>query len=377
MGAMGALQGVLRQGVLRGAIRAAAIICAVGAITAAGSTAAAAAEAANNGVGAQIGGDKMVDLGMDANALYNVDSRISEVKKDPIMLPWGRLIFPAQSGYMSGSHLGDIQLTWYNHIDPKMTVEIVNYLKIKTLEGEQVFFPIYREEEQKNDPRKRDTGIFFFRAQTNSDSNSNSKEPQPFAICNAGGAFAYVGAIHDSMPHAMEISKRGLNAFALIYRPGARNACEDLARAISVIFANAKELGVSTENYSLWGGSAGARMAAWVGRYGPAAFGGDNLPNAATVVMQYTGLDEYSEADPPTYANCGEDDWIADWEGMQYRLEGMSSLGIPTEFHHYKGLPHGFGLGTGTVAEDWIDEAVAFWRKNVNYLRSYDRGLRD
>ncbi len=70
----------------------------------------------------------------------------------------------------------------------------------------------------------------------------------------------------------------GYNAFALIYRPGAQTACEDLARAISFIFAHADELQVSTESYSLWGGSAGGRMAAYLGSYGTAAFGGDILP---------------------------------------------------------------------------------------------------
>ncbi len=29
----------------------------------------------------------------------------------------------------------------------------------------------------------------------------------------------YVAAIHDSFPHAMELSEKGYNAFALIYRP--------------------------------------------------------------------------------------------------------------------------------------------------------------
>ena len=38
-----------------------------------------------------------------------------------------------------------------------------------------------------------------------------------------------MGAMHDSFPHALELSKLGYNAFALIYRPG--DAYEDLARA--------------------------------------------------------------------------------------------------------------------------------------------------
>lgn len=50
---------------------------------------------------------------------------------------------------------------------------------------------------------------------------------------------------------------------------------------------------------------------------------------------------------------------------MQRRLDNLSALGIPTEFHAYDGLPHGFGLGTGTVAEGWIDDAVKFWQRQT------------
>lgn len=50
---------------------------------------------------------------------------------------------------------------------------------------------------------------------------------------------------------------------------------------------------------------------------------------------------------------------------MKARLDGLASLGIPTEFHVYEGLPHGFGLGTGTIAEGWIDDAVKFWEKQM------------
>ena len=48
---------------------------------------------------------------------------------------------------------------------------------------------------------------------------------------------------------------------------------------------------------------------------------------------------------------------------MQSRLESLSALGIPTEFHSYNGLPNGFGLGTGTVAEGWLQDAVHFWQR--------------
>ncbi len=54
----------------------------------------------------------------------------------------------------------------------------------------------------------------------------------------AGGGFAYVGAMQNSFPVAYELSRKGFNAFALIYRPGAQTACEDLARAVDFWMCN-------------------------------------------------------------------------------------------------------------------------------------------
>lgn len=291
----------------------------------------------------------------EESGLYTTQTPISQVIEDPVFGDYGRLIFPVDSGYYSGSTLGDLRLTWYSNIDPNKTVEIVNYLKQSVQSGRTVFYNIYTDEEKAQDPDKEDTGLFFFKGELG----------ERFAVCNAGGGFAYVGAMQDSFPHALELSKMGYNAFALIYRPGAQTACEDLARAISFIFSHAQELEVNTDGYSLWGGSAGGRMAAWLGSYGPAAFGGDNLPRPATVIMQYTGHSNLTRNDPPTFACVGENDGIANWRTMQRRIQALGEMGIPTEFHHYPGLRHGFGLGTGTVAEGWIDEAAAFWQRQV------------
>ena len=286
---------------------------------------------------------------------YTKDSRIADVMNDPVFGDCGRLLFPADEGYWSGDTLQDLQLTWYSNIDPDETVEIVNSLWQRANEGDIVFYDIYTEEEKAADPDKEDTGLFFFRGTPG----------EKFAVCNAGGGFAYVGAMQDSFPHALELSRMGYNAFALIYRPGAQTACEDLARAISFIFENADELEVDTDCYSLWGGSAGARMAAWLGSYGPAAFGGGDFPRPGAVIMQYTGHSDYTETDPPTFACVGENDGIASWRTMQRRIDALDELGIPTEFHHYPGLSHGFGLGTGTAAEGWIDQAAAFWEAQM------------
>ena len=313
-------------------------------------------ESAGENVGGNAGEDAGENMAQtEIEAPYTVDTPIEDVINDPVFGDYGRLIFPADDWYYSGDTLGELSLTWYNNIDPDKTMEIANYLREQAAAGETVFYDIYTEEEKAADPAKEDTGLFFFRGE----------EGARFALCNAGGGFAYVGAMQDSFPHALELSKRGYNTFALIYRPGAQTACEDLARAISFIFENAGELGVDTDCYSLWGGSAGGRMAAWLGSYGPAAFGGDDLLRPGAVIMQYTGHTDYTEEDPPTFACVGESDGIASWRTMQNRIDNLSALGIPTEFHHYPGLSHGFGLGTGTAAEGWFDQAVAFWEEQM------------
>ena len=288
-------------------------------------------------------------------AYYDVNTPVSDVMNDPAFGEYGRLIFPVDRSCWSGNTLGELDYVWYNYIDPNKTVEIANYMKNHAIAGETIFYDIYTEEEKAADPEKRDTGLFFFRG------NPGAK----FAVCCAGGGHVYVGAMHDSFPHSLELSKMGYNAFALIYRPGWDESNEDMARAVSFIFEHADELQVDTDCYSLWGGSAGARISAYVGAHGPAYYGGDDLPKAGTVVMQYTAHQEYQAGDPPTYANCGTSDWIANWTIMRDRLDAMSALGIPTEFHAYEGLPHGFGLGTGTAAEGWIRDAVNFWEKQM------------
>ena len=194
---------------------------------------------------------------------WNENTGIDEVISYPAFGNWGRLIFPVDAGYYGGTTLSGLRLTWYSNIQSAKTVEIVNYMKQKADAGEQIFYRIYSDEEIAADPWKADTGLFFFKG----------KPGAKFAICNAGGGFAYVGAMHDSFPHALELSKKGYNAFALIYRPGAQTACEDLARAIAFIFEHAEELQVDVNDYSLWGGSSGERTAAWLGSYGTAAFG--------------------------------------------------------------------------------------------------------
>lgn len=287
---------------------------------------------------------------------YIENSKVTEVMRDPAYGDYGHLIFPVDIAISEDLELKDVEdiLPWYSEVNPKKTVEIVNYMKDRVTDGEQIFYDIYSEEEKEADPAKEDTGLFFFRGDPGVKT----------AIVNAGGGFMYVAAMHDSFPQALELAKNGYNAFALIYRPGADTACEDLARAIAYLHEHAQELQIDMTDYSLWGGSAGARMAAWLGSYGTAYFGEEEYPAPAAVIMQYTGLSSVTGQEPPTYACVGTSDYIASYESMEQYISRLRRNGTNAEIEVFTGLSHGFGLGEGTVADGWINRAMDFWQQN-------------
>ncbi|MCU0591200.1 MAG: hypothetical protein MUC57_06980 [Desulfobacterales bacterium] len=127
-----------------------------------------------------------------------------------------------------------------------------------------MFYPFYSEEQRQAQPARENTGLFFFRG----------KPVAPFAVISPGGGFSYVGSVHEGFPYATRISARGHNAFVLRYRAGYGGA-------------------VATGDYSLWGSSAGARMAAAIGSHGVAAYGGDRLPKPSVIVMAYTAHSDH------------------------------------------------------------------------------------
>lgn len=299
------------------------------------------------------------DMTGQNNNYFTPQSTVADVINDPAFGSFGRLLFPVDRNVPSSMTLAQVSTSsvymWYPYIRVEKTVEILNYLHTQALNDEQIFHSIYTPEEIAADPSKADTGLFVFRGDAG----------KPFAITNAGGGFAYVGAMHDSFPHSLELSKAGYTAFALIYRPD--DPYNDLARAITFIHDNADRLGVARDNYSLWGGSAGARMAATLGNraYLDQLTQYSGIPQAAAVIMQYTGYSGATQFDAPTYNCVGSNDGIAPWRTMQYRLQRLEAMGLPTEFHVYEGLSHGFGIGTGTVAEGWIKDAIRFWEAQM------------
>lgn len=293
-------------------------------------------------------------------AHLRVDDRVDDILEHPAFAGFGRLILPwddrRYDPKMPLRNIGSL-LPYHPHVDPAVVVSSLNRMIDDANAGKTIFYDIYTDPQKQEDPSRKDTGLFFFRG----------KSGAPFAVVAPGGGFAYVGSLHEGFPYAVEINKRGYNAFVLKYRAGRGGtiATQDLAAALTFIFRNAAALSITTGAYSLWGSSAGARMAAGIGSYGTARFGGSELPKPSVLVLLYTGHSDVASTEPPTFVAVGDADVIAPPTIMERRVAALRKLATEVEYRKYHGVGHGFGLGTGTTAEGWIGDALGFWTKQV------------
>jgi acetyl esterase/lipase len=255
--------------------------------------------------------------------------------------------------------LGQVRtlLPYHGRVDTNTVLAALNRMVDDAAEGQTIFYDFFTAAEKQAEPGKASTGLFFFRG----------KPGAPFAVICPGGGFSYVGSVHEGFPYALELSKKGFNAFVLRYRVGhgADVATSDLAATLSYIFKNAEALGVGTSGYSLWGSSAGARMVANIASHGASGFGGDRLPAPAAIVMAYTGHSAFSKNDPPTFVTVSADDRIVNVANVENRVQGLRKAGVEVEYLKFRNAGHGFGLGVGTDAEGWIEYTIRFWAKHM------------
>jgi len=261
------------------------------------------------------------------------------------------------SGYYNTklTEIGSL-MPYHTHVEPSIVIGALNHMIDEVNAGKTISYDFYTEDQKRQDPGKKYTGLFLFRGNPNA----------PFAIVCPGGGFSYVGSLHEGFPLALEISKKGFNAFVIRYRIGSeQRATEDLAAAIDYIFRESKTLGVDTKAYSLWGGSAGARMAGNIALSGVDNYGGGNHPKPATAVIAYTGQSSWSADFSPAFITVAANDGIANINTVEERVKNLRNAGVEVEYRRYESAGHGFGLGTGTDAEGWVELAVQFWQKHI------------
>jgi acetyl esterase/lipase len=304
--------------------------------------------------------NKAEEKNMNGGVHLTTNNTVLDIVNHPAFAGFGERLLPRDNNasyYTTRlDNIGRL-MPYHGHVEPGPVVDALNHLIGEAESGKTIFYDFYTEQQKRNDPAKAFTGLFFFRG----------KPGEPFALVCPGGGFSYVGSLHEGFPLARAISGQGLNAFVIRYRIGSeQRATEDLAAAIGYIFENASLFGVSTKDYSLWGGSAGARMAGNIALNGVSAYGGGNLPKPATAVIAYTGQGSYSSDFPPAFFVQSENDGIAPVSAVDARVQNLKNAGVEVEYRRYRTAGHGFGLGVGADAEGWIDYAIQFWKKHIS-----------
>jgi len=221
-------------------------------------------------------------------------------------------------------------------------------------------------------------------------------EKHPFALIIPGGGYSVVCNYVEGKPFAQELNDRGISAFVLYYRvkKEARDSKPilDVAQALDYIFRHADELNLDTDNYSVWGSSAGGHLAAIFGttQRGWPLF---DLPKPGAIVLTYpvitmgplthpgsrdNFLGKYPSQEqinmasveklvnkdyPPTFIWCGADDHLVPPANSRMMHNALDACGVRNRLIEYPGVDHGVGLGKGLICEGWLDEAVRFWRQ--------------
>ncbi|NCA97979.1 MAG: alpha/beta hydrolase [Clostridia bacterium] len=224
---------------------------------------------------------------------------------------------------------------------------------------------------------------------------------KPFALVCPGGAYASVARVREGFPTAAALNQAGHPAFVLVYRTGlaARHPAplEDVAQAIRLIMAQAGKLGLENLRYSVWGYSAGGHL---VLSWGTSHLGAPawQLPKPTAIVAAYpvVNMGEHAHAlsrglllgrnpsdetivahsieqqitpdYPPTYVWHCTADPVVSITNSDRLVEALDQAGVPCQYKVVPGVAHGWGIGHGTAAEGWFEEALEFWHKRDGVL---------
>ena len=152
------------------------------------------------------------DGNMNTYGHLTTSNTVKDVVDHEAFAGFGQFILPAERRYDDDLPLRNVanMLPYHNYVTGELAVETINRMIDYVHDGNRLFYDIYSEAEKRADPRKNNTGLFFFRGEPG----------RPFAIVCPGGGWSYVGAIHEGFPLAIALSEMGYNAFSIQYRTG-------------------------------------------------------------------------------------------------------------------------------------------------------------
>ncbi|MFJ8110998.1 alpha/beta hydrolase [Streptomyces sp. NPDC096132] len=296
-----------------------------------------------------------------------------QLAEHPAFVGFGRYIGPWEAG-PTWEAVKDLPLAQvapylspYGWDVPTM-VDGVNFLIDQRNKGSRLFHQIYSDAAIAADPSKGTAGVFFIPGKPNA----------PLAVVLAGGGFTSVASIQEAFPHAKRLHEAGYNVAVLKYRvspdgrlPGREgelkamaDGTDDLAQALRFTRSKLLHKNYRMDDYALWGSSAGASIAgAWGSdnQYGAQAHG---FRDPAAIISAYM-TPRYSDFVGPSFPDSfvihAADDVIAPIAGVDALVDKLRGLGVTVDYRRFDTGGHGFGLGVGTPANGWFDQALAFW----------------
>ena len=253
--------------------------------------------------------------------------------------------------------------------------------------GLQVTYPIYTAEEIAEDASKKNAEIYYFPAKT-----AGAK----YVLVLSGNVGTKTAEMKECVSTAYQLHEMGYAVFAMRYRVWPENddnaPIEDIGRAIQYITNHADQFGVQREHYAVLGHSAGGHL---TGIFGSDELGYKNygVPKPGALILAYP-IVNFSEAGPlysavvdpgvwdlryyqlsvsravtddfpPVYFWYGKNDLVL--LALNFQLQGpalrraLQAHNVPYKEVVYNHAAHGIGLGNGTEAEGWLQDAVAFW----------------
>lgn len=318
---------------------------------------------------------------------------MGEIRSNPSILGAGLWTYTKEQNLPGLENIYDDQTLeqYVSSCDAEDTAAGLNLLIENYNAGVQVTYPLYTEQEIAEDSSRSDAVLYYYPAKT-----ANAK----YALVLSGNILNRTAEVKECISTAYQLHEMGYAAFVLRYRAYPNNSnnvpMEDVVRAVQYITDHAQQFAVQTENYALIGYSSGGHL---LGLFASDALGYKNysLPKPGALLLGYpivqfaeatpvyrVGVDpftcgrfyyEYSMADvitedyPPVYFWYGKNDTtlkLLCWPLQGPALEkALTANNVPHKRVVYNNASHGVGLGRGTDAEGWLNDAVAFWEEQT------------
>jgi acetyl esterase/lipase len=223
-------------------------------------------------------------------------------------------------------------------------------------------------------------------------------------IVIGGGGYARIGMAQEVMPTAAWLASQGITPVVLYYRLPADHwpavaPFQDAQRAMRVLRAHARELGLNPARIGVLGFSAGGNLAGVAETRSAATFyppvdeadhasarpdfaaliypvitlqqpfdttrSGRELSTQPDAVQAYSVQLHVTPRTPPTFLAQAEDDPISNIGNSRMMFAALKQNGVETELHVFARGGHGWGMGSpGSEVAAWPELFLAWAGRN-------------